>query len=178
MTRPFRKLAVDFLLDLVGNPAENVWRQMSLNVLRNQGPIAYERPLIPGYPETRGEEILWGGQGLGAEIDETHRELEQKQKAKKGKRVAKWIKKLSQATEDNSETWEYEEGGRQQYWPDRNPDIEAPEYSAKRERDTRTGRSIAWEQVGEDFYRDSEMAEPAFLNQDNYNTSTTHIYDQ
>jgi hypothetical protein len=158
------------LIDAVGNPAEDVWRDLSLAMYEAQGPGVYEASLIPGFPETQGMNVLWGGDAYDGEVEETEDERSNKKKAKKGKRVAGWLKKLS------SESWKYEEGGRQQYWEDPNP--QGREYSLRRERDNESGTQIAWDQVGENFYRDSKSPEPAFLNQDNYNTGTTHNYKQ
>lgn len=176
MSQPFRKFAVDALLDMVENPAESVWQQLSQDVVQHQGPAAYERALVPGFPETQGKHVLWGGQGLRNELEEADQSRKERISAKRGKQLALWLKKVS-STNDQSQDWEYEEGGRQQYWPETSPNPETGDYSARRARDNTTGRSIAWDQVGEGFYRDSTMAEPAFLNQDNYNTSTTHTYD-
>lgn len=169
MSSSFRKLASNALVDVLGSPAETAWRNLSWAMLNAEGPRIYERALIPGFPETQGARVLYGG----SEEDPMARfedEVEARKKAKRGRLAYNYLNTLSKVSAEQG----YEEGGRQRYWEESNPG--GREYSLRRERDLESGIQDTWDQIGEKFYGDSKTPEPALLNQDNFNTSTPNLY--
>lgn len=164
-----QKIAGTLLADLLEAPAEQAWANLS-DVLRTaEGPSVYERELIPGFEGTLGSELLW------RPAQEEAEELsEEKNERRRTKRLLTQLSKIGRAVEGRS--WEYEPGGRQQYSTEGNPP--GRDYSEKRDRDNRSGQALTWDQSGPAFYNESQTSEPPLLNQQNYNTSTTHIYRQ
>jgi hypothetical protein len=163
-----RKIAGTLLADLLETPAEQAWMGLSTQLRDAEGPSIYERELVPGFEGTLGEARLWRPSQEAAE------ELSEEKNEKK--RTKKFLTTLNKISADESSTWEYEEGGRPNYYSESNPTDGA--YSDRLERDNSTGVDIAWGQVGPAFYPESQMPEPPLLNQANYNTGTPERYEQ
>jgi len=159
-----RKLAASLLADLLAAPAENAWVGISENLRAVEGPGIYERELIPGFTSTRGESLLWKNPE-----EEAEESMEEKARNRKLKKMLLTMGKVgSEYSAMGGDPWQYGHAS-QHYFKETNPP--GRDYSERRERDNQSGAELAWDQVGESFYRDSDVPEPPLLNQHTYSNS-------